>query len=104
MMGIDEDGSRRTALADFLEDSATLHLGKSPASEFAWRSHAKDACVGESLDKITRNVCISINPVRIELAVEHLPHLRQCALQLGFLSGGQPRVWHHPIRNEISVE
>jgi hypothetical protein len=104
MMGIDEDGSRRTALADFLKDSATLHLGKSPASEFAWRGHAKDTCVREPLDKIARNVCISINPVWIKFAIEHLPNLSQCALQFGSLSGGQPRIWHHPIGDEIPKE
>src|SRR5438309_6767007 len=104
MMGIDEDGSRRTALADLLEDSATLHLGKSPASEFAWRGHAKDACVGEPLDKITRNVCISINPVWIKFAIEHLPNLSQRAFQFGFLGGGEPRIRHHPIGDEIAKE
>src|SRR5205085_6142322 len=55
-------------------------------------------------DKVVRNVGMPIDPVRVELAIEHLPNLSQCGLQLGFLSGGQPGVWHYPIGHKVSVE
>src|SRR5438552_8071970 len=104
MVSVDEHGSRRIALADFFEHSAILHLRKAAPAKFSRCGHAQNTGVRQTMDEIARNVRMPIDPVRIELAVQHLPNLSQRALQLRFLSGGEPGVRHHPISNEISVE
>ena len=80
MVGVNKHGSRRISHPDLLEDPAILHLGKATATDFTRSRHAENAGAGEAINQVTGNVGIAINPIGIEFAIEHFPHVGQCRL------------------------
>src|SRR5205807_6704261 len=103
-MSINKHRSRGIAFPDLLQDSAALHLRETAAAEFARRCHPKNTGASKTVDEVPRDVGIAIDPVRIEVAVEHLANLAQCTLQFRLSRRVKPRIRHYPIGHEISQE
>ena len=104
VMSVNKDRSGSVPFSDLLQDPAVLHLRETAAANFPWRRHSKNARASKALDEVARDVGIAIDPVRIEIAIEHLAHFAQCTLQFRLPGRVEPRIRHYPIGHEISQE
>src|SRR5207237_3218561 len=74
------------------------------AHDFPRRRHPKNTGASKTIDEVARDVGIAIDPVRIEIAIEHLAHVAQCTLQFRLPGRVKPRIRHHPVSYKISQE
>src|SRR5438552_18501213 len=103
-MSINKHRSGSVPFPDLLQNAAALHLRETTAAEFPWRCHPKNTGASKAVDEVPRDIGISIDPVRIEVAIEHLAHFGQRAFQFGLSCCIQPRIGHYPIGYEIPEE
>jgi hypothetical protein len=99
-----EDGNRRVPLADLLQHLAVLHLRKSAAAVLLRRRHAENAGAREAVDHVPRDVGVAVDPVGIELLVEHRPDLGQRRVEILLLRGRDARIRHRPIGDKLAEE
>ena len=91
-------------MADFFQDLAVRHLGKSASAIFLRCSHAEHADSAKAINHTARYVRIPIDFRSIEMLVKKLPKLGESSVQFGLLRCRDTRIWHHPISNEMSLE
>src|SRR5438132_960663 len=103
-MRINKDRGGSIPFPDLLQNAAILHLRETAAAEFPWRCHPKNTGASKTVDKVPRNIGVPIDPVWIEVAIEHLAHFGQRAFQFGVSCCIQPWIRHHPIGYEIPEE
>src|SRR5205823_5634111 len=103
-MSINKHRSGSVPFPDLLQNAAALHLRETTAAEFPCRCHPKNTGASKAIDQVLRDIGIAIDPVGIEVAVEHLANFVQCALQFRLPRRVKPRIRHHPIGHEISQE
>ncbi len=84
---IRENGRRRIAFADFLENLAVLHLGKPTAAHLFRCRHAEHARLAESVDHPPWNVLRRVDLTRIKFLVEESDHFRACGIEIALLRG-----------------
>src|SRR5207237_266162 len=104
VMSINKHRSGSVPFPDLLQNAAALHLRETTAAEFPCRCHPENTGASKAIDQVPRDVGIAIDPVRIEIAIEHLANFVQCALQFRLPRRVEPRIWHHPVSYKISQE
>ena len=72
--------------------------------EFPCRCHPENTGASKSIDEVPRNIGITIDPVRVEVVIEHLAHFVQCTVQFRLPRRVKPRIRHHPVSYKISEE
>src|SRR5205809_7936439 len=103
-MSINKHRSGSVPFPDLLQNAAALHLRETTPGEFLCRCYPENTGASKSIDEVPRDIGITIDPVRIEVALEHLAHFVRCTLQVRLARRVQPRIWHHPLGHEISED
>ena len=104
MMCVDKDRCRRAPATDFLQDFAVRHLGEPTTANFFWCSRTEHADAAETINYFAWNVGVPVDRHRIQFRVEKFPEFLQCFIELGLLRRRNPRIRHHPIGNETTLE
>src|SRR5207247_8965956 len=101
-MSINKHRSGSVPFPDLLQNAAALHLRETTAAEFPSRCHPENTGASKSVDEVPRDIGITIDPVRIEVAIEHLAHFNQCTVQFRLPRRVKPRKRRHPVIDKIS--
>src|SRR6266576_3552775 len=103
-MSINKHRRGSVPFPDLLQNAAALHLRETTAAEFPCRCHPENTGASKSIDEVPRDIGITIDPVRIEVAIEHLAHFVQCTVQFRLPRRVKPRIRHDPVSYKISEE
>src|SRR5215471_14781746 len=103
-MRVNEYRSRRATTPDFFEHLAVGHLRESVSAILLRGGHAEHADTPQPIDHAARNICSAIDLRRVKMFVQKLPKLAQRLVQLGLLVRRNPRIWHHPVGDEMPLE
>src|SRR5439155_25330097 len=103
-MSINKHRSGRIAFPDLLQNAAALHLREATAAEFPCRCHPENTGASKSIDEVPRDIGITIDPIRVEVPIEHLAHFVQCTVQFRLPRRVKPRIRHDPVSYKISQE
>src|SRR5438067_5131101 len=104
MMRVYENRRRCTPTANFLQQFAVNHLGKTASAVFHWRGRTKHTDAPQPIDDVARDICLSIYLGGVEMFAEKLAELDKSFIQLGLLRCRDAWIRHHPIRDEIPLE
>src|SRR6266481_8120832 len=103
-MRVNENRSGRATTPDFLQHFAIGHLRETVPAVFLRRGQSQHADASEAINHAARNVRLPIDLRGIEICIEKSPKVAQSIVQYGLFLRGNPRIRHHPIRHELSLE